>query len=166
MPLSERPDMADYGVPETLDGVLDWSWAEERLVANRNYWLVTVTAQGRPHAMPVWGVWLPESERFAFSCAPTAKKVRNLSTNPQVVVTIDDTVECVSLEGRAAPATDSEAATMASAWADKYEPDPAKRPEMESFALSSLTYLVTPERAFGLIERDDEFGPCATRWIW
>ena len=27
-PRAERPAMADYGVPDELDGVLPWSWAE------------------------------------------------------------------------------------------------------------------------------------------
>lgn len=166
MPRSERPDMAAYGVPDDLDGVLPWTWAESRLIANRNYWLVTASAQGRPHAMPVWGVWLPAAEQFGFSCAASARKVRNLADNPKVVVTIDDTIECVSLEGHAAPADTAGAQMVARTWAEKYEPDPAKRPEMEAFALASLTYLVTPERAFGLIERDEEFGPRATRWVW
>ncbi len=30
-PVVERPQMSDYGVPDDLDGVLPWEWAEERL---------------------------------------------------------------------------------------------------------------------------------------
>ena len=67
-PRAERPDMQDYGVPRDLADVLPWSWAEERLLANRNYWVITASAAGRPAAMPVWGVWLPDSSTFAFSC--------------------------------------------------------------------------------------------------
>jgi hypothetical protein len=48
--------MTDYGVPEELEGTLPWSWAEERLAESRNFWLVTADGNGRPHAMPVWGV--------------------------------------------------------------------------------------------------------------
>ena len=36
---------------------LPWSWAVERLEAERNYWLVTVRRDGFPQARPVWGVW-------------------------------------------------------------------------------------------------------------
>ena len=54
--------MSDYGVPADLDGTLPWVWAEQRLTGNRNYRVVTASAAGRPHALPVWGVWL--AERF------------------------------------------------------------------------------------------------------
>ena len=39
--------MGDYGVPDEVDGALAWSWAQERLVRNKNYWVVTVSAGGR-----------------------------------------------------------------------------------------------------------------------
>ena len=48
--------MPGYGVPDDVGGLLPWSWAEERLVSNRNYWVVTVDADHHPHAMPVWGL--------------------------------------------------------------------------------------------------------------
>ncbi len=91
--------MPGYGVPDDLDGVLDWNWASTRLERSLNYWVATASAEGRPHAMPVWGVWLPETERFVFSCAPRARKARNLRANPRIVVTADDSVEVVVVEG-------------------------------------------------------------------
>jgi len=93
--------MQGYGVTEDPDGLLDWEWAETRLLGCRNYWLTTVNADGRPHSMPVWGVWMPSRQRFGFGCSPTARKVRNLAANQRVVVAPHDTVECISLEGRA-----------------------------------------------------------------
>lgn len=59
--------MADYGVATPSWEPLPWSWAAERLMANRNFWVVTVSAGGRPHAMPVWGVWDEAETSFAFS---------------------------------------------------------------------------------------------------
>lgn len=162
--------MADYGVPRDPTGTLPWSWAEERLVANRNFWVVTVSAQGRPHSLPVWGAWLPDTERFWFSCSPNARKVRNIAENPACVVTVDDTVECVSLEGRAClvdPAADAAAVDEAvAAYVAKYWEDPAQHAESEAFVRSHAIIEVTPDRAFGIIERDDEFSQRATRWRW
>ena len=38
--------------------------------------------------MPVWGVWLPETDRFWFSCSPTSRKARNIAaTGAEVLVT-------------------------------------------------------------------------------
>ena len=162
--------MSDYGVPTDLVGTLPWTWAEQRLVENRNYWLVTASAAARPHAMPVWGVWLPETDRFWFSCSPNARKARNIVENPQCAVTVDDTVECVSVEGRARivdPHRDAAAVGQAVAsYVSKYWGDPTVHAEMEAFVRSHAIVEVTPERAFGVIERPDEFARRATRWRW
>ncbi len=58
-PQASRPYMPGYGVlgPREGTGLLPWKWAEERLTDSRNCWVVTVWPDGRPHAMPVWGVW-------------------------------------------------------------------------------------------------------------
>jgi len=44
--------------------------------------------------------------------------------------------------------------------------DPTTHPENEAFVRSNLIIEVTPDRAFGIIERDDEFAERATRWTW
>ncbi|MBA3267912.1 MAG: pyridoxamine 5'-phosphate oxidase family protein [Acidimicrobiia bacterium] len=170
MPTVERPSMSDYGVPADPAGTLPWAWAQERLVGNRNYWVVTASASARPHAMPVWGIWLPETDRFWFSCSPNARKARNIAENPRCVVTVDDTVECISVEGRARvvdQARDGDAIDHAVAgYLTKYWDDPAVHPEMNTFVRSHAIVEVTPELAFGIIERDDEFAQRATRWRW
>ncbi|MGA9275731.1 pyridoxamine 5'-phosphate oxidase family protein [Ilumatobacter sp.] len=170
VPAVERPSMSDYGVPCDPDGALPWSWAEQRLVANKNFWVVTASAEGRPHSMPVWGVWMAASERFWFSCSPNSRKARNIVENPQCVVTVDDTVECISVEGKARladPVEDAEAVDAAvDAYIVKYWDDPEVHVEMEAFVRSHTIIEVTPDRAFGIIERDDEFAQRATRWNW
>ena len=161
--------MADYGVPADPDGALPWEWAQQRLIANRNYWVVTATVDGRPSAMPVWGVWLPD-DHFWFSCSPNARKARNLAANPHCVVMVDDTVECVSVEGvaRAVAAGDEPDAVdrVADAYLAKYWDDPSEHEQMREFLLSHALFEVTPSVAFGIIEREDAFSQRATRWRW
>jgi hypothetical protein len=167
-PLVERPAMSGYGVPTDDDGVLPWTWAQERLVRNRNYWVVTASASGRPHALPVWGVWLPETDRFWFSCSPEARKRRNIAENPQCAVAVDDTVECVSVEGHAR-VTDpdrDDVGPMIAAYLGKYWADPEVHAEMETFLRANAIVEVAPDRAFGIIERHEEFAQRATRWRW
>lgn len=167
-PRSERPDMAAYDVPADLDGVLPWSWAEERLLACQNFFLVTVSAAGRPHSLPVWAVWMPDRQRWACSCASTARKIRNIRENPQVVVTTDDSVHVVSIEGTAEVVAGDAADAAVAAWAAKYEPlmEGATLEDAEAFMRSNGIIEVTPERAFGIIEEPDRFSSAATRWIW
>ena len=169
MPRVERPAMYDYGVPAELDGALPWEWAQERLIRNKNYWVVTVSADGRPAAMPVWGAWLAD-DTFWFSCSPNARKVRNLASNPNCAVMIDDTVECVSVEGvarRVDPDRDADAVSRAAAaWVTKYWDDPSQHDEMTGFFRSNALYEVAPTKAYGMIEREEDFGPKATRWVF
>jgi nitroimidazol reductase NimA-like FMN-containing flavoprotein (pyridoxamine 5'-phosphate oxidase superfamily) len=165
-PRAERPAMKDYGVPDEPNGLLPWSWAEERLVRNRNYWVVTASANGRPHSLPVWGVWLPESSSFAFSCAPGSRKARNMHVNPQVAFTADNTVECISVEGRARILAADLVDPVAEQYATKYEPDPDKRAELATFVKSHEVWEIVPQRAFGIIEREEDFARRATRWVW
>ncbi len=157
--------MAEYGVPDEPDGLLPWAWAEERLVACRNYWVVTASLDARPHAMPVWGVWLPDPDSFSFGCASTARKARNLRVNPAMVVTVDDTVEVVSIEGRAREATGPEVDRAVDAVVAKYA-DPGGEDEMAGFMRTNPFFVLTPERGFGVIERKEEFAARATRWRW
>ena len=98
MPTAQRPHMPDYGVSEDSDGLLDWTWAETRLERSRNYWLATVSADGRPHLLPVWGLWCSDPDRFVCSCAPGARKARNLRADPRAVVTAEDATEVVSVK--------------------------------------------------------------------
>lgn len=157
--------MSAYGVDQPGWVALPWSWAAERLVPNRSYWLVTVSGTGRPHALPVWGVWDEAEHRFAFSCPPGSRKARNLAADPRVVVTADDTVECVSVEGRAVEVSDEERlATWIERYLAKYQP---LAPELDERFLRENRFLeLEPERAFGVIERNEEFSARATRWVF
>ena len=116
--------------------------------------------------MPIWGIWLPERQRFGFSCAPTARKVRNIAANDQVVFTTDESVECVSVEGRAVPVEGDDLTTMALAWADKYHDGTWPKSDMVTFVADNSAYEVIPERAFGIIETPEQFSTAATRWVW
>lgn len=170
-PRLERPDMADYGVTDETDGLLPWEWAEERLAGSRNYWVTTVNADGRPHSMPVWGVWLADAERFWFSCSPKARKTRNIRDNPGVVVAPTDTVEVVSLEGRAVETSGNVLETTVETYFAKYGEEMGEDLDMDldgvrKFLVDNASFEVIPERAFGIIERADEFAERATRWSW
>jgi hypothetical protein len=91
--------MPGYGMQPAGEGtgLLPWSWAEERLVASRNYWVVSRWPDGRPHAMPVWGIWHDDS--FWFSSSKPSRKSKNLSADPRCVVTTEDADNPVVVEG-------------------------------------------------------------------
>lgn len=164
-PRAERPHMPDYGVDAPGWAPLPWSWAAQRLLACRNYWIVTASASGRPHALPAWGVWDDGEHRFAFSCGPRSRKAANLAGNPQAGVAVDDTVECVSVEGRAAVVVDG---VRRDTWIERYLRTyrPVAAELDAGFLRANLIVELVPERAFGVIEREDEFAARATRWTF
>ncbi len=157
--------MPDYGVDAARWSPLPWSWAAERLRANQNFWVVTVSADGRPHALPVWGVWDDPEARFAFSSGPRARKLRNLAANPQAVVMVDNTVECVSVEGRAAVIREDERRDR---WIERYlaKYQPIASGLSAEFLRRNVVVEFTPQRAFGVIEREEEFSTRPTRWVF
>ena len=162
-PRGERPYMPDYGVDTPAWTPLPWSWAAAKLATNRNYWVVTVSAGGRPHALPVWGVWDDGEHRFAFSCGPRSRKAADLAANPQAAFTIDDTVECLSIEGRASiVAEDARRESWIARYVAKYAP---LAPDLTAdFLRANVVVELVPERAFAIVEREDEFAERATRW--
>lgn len=155
--------MPDYGVDTPEWAPLPWSWAQRRLVGCRNFWVVTASSAGGPHALPVWGVWDGTEHRFAFSCGPRSRKAADLSANPAVAVAVDDTVEVVSVEGRAAPVGDG---PRHDEWVARYLAKyAAEAPGLDAaFLRANLLVEVVPERAYGVIERAPEFATRATRW--
>ena len=153
-PRAERPHMPGYGLPKGRKGLLSWAWAQRRLTGSRNYWLITVRPDGRPHAMLVWGLWLDRA--FYFSTGGTSRKARNLRRNPRCVVGSERADQAVIVEGVAKQVTNEQVlARLARPYHAKYKPwklDPELGP----------VYAVRPRVAFGMHEK--RFASAATRW--
>jgi hypothetical protein len=154
-PKPERPAMRDYGVPEDTSGTLPWSWAQERLEASHNYWVATSAPDGRPHVMPVWGLWFEGA--FWFSTGATSRKAKNLAHDARCSVTTERADEAVIVEGVAAPARDRDALRrFVAAYKAKYDWD--MDPGSDGY------FVVRPRLGFGFIEHPDQFAQRATRW--
>ncbi len=95
-PTADRPHIPGYGVPATLDGVLPWSWAVERLERTMVYWLATAGSDAAPHLIPIWGAWV--DGRWYVEGGPTRWQ-RNLRVNPQLAIHIEIGDEVVIVEG-------------------------------------------------------------------
>jgi hypothetical protein len=99
-PRRSRPDVpASYGVPQSEKGMLPWSHVVERMTAASNYWVGTTRPDGRPHTVPVWGVWVDDT--FFHGGGPDTRKARNLQRNPNMVVHLESGSEVVIIEGTA-----------------------------------------------------------------
>jgi hypothetical protein len=161
-PEASRPVMVGYGTlgPDEGSGLLPWSWAEQRLVGSHDYWVATRWPDGRPHVMPVWGLWM--DDRLWFSSSLGSRKARNLLADPRCVVTTDDAQQPVVLDGVAERVAGHDLlVAMIDATNRKYETsygvdflDPAV----------NAVFRVRPQWAFALDEADFTGSP--TRWRW
>jgi nitroimidazol reductase NimA-like FMN-containing flavoprotein (pyridoxamine 5'-phosphate oxidase superfamily) len=145
--------MQGYGVPESMEGALPWAWAEKRISESHNYWLTSVRADGAPHTMPIWGIWLDGA--YYFSTSATSRKGRNLQHNPKCVICNENAAEAVIMEGVAQQLTDDEIPKRAfSDYKTKYswELDPKQGP----------VWVVRPTVVFAMPEK--QFPKGVTRW--
>lgn len=97
-PVASRPQ------PDWLGGkdLLPWSWAVERLTAERNYWIVTGRRDGFPQARPLWGVWMGDALYITVGHAG----VQRAADDPRVTVHVDSAVDVVIVEGTYERATE------------------------------------------------------------
>jgi hypothetical protein len=158
VPPAGRPHMPGYGILDAGDGsgLLPWAWATDRLAASHDYFVATVTPAGRPHLMPVWGVW--DEGSLWFSCGPASRKARNLAADGRIALATDDALAPVVLEGVAHRVTDPAAVErFARATNAKYDTDYAVQ-----FFADNACFRVAPERVFGI--DTDDFAGSPTRW--
>ena len=142
-----------YGDPSAT--APPWQEVERRLTDAGLYWIATVRSDGRPHAVPLVGVW--HRGAFAFCTGPAEQKVRNLDGNPHVAVSTGSTgaggwdsgTELV-VEGVAARVTEPGALqSLADAWYAKYGDDWA-------FEV----------RGDGFVERSESGGGADNAWVY
>jgi hypothetical protein len=115
-----RPETeSSYGIPASGEGMLSWAFVVERMAGDRTYWVSTTLPGGRPHARPVWGVWV--DDRVHCGGGERTRWVRNLAANPAVVVHRESGDEVVIVEGEAEEVTDEERlARVDAAYEEKY----------------------------------------------
>jgi general stress protein 26 len=123
--MDPRTTELDAPYSEPAAEATPWDRAESVLADAAIYWISTVRADGRPHVTPVIAVW--RDGAIHVTTGPEEQKHRNLTANPNVVVTtginewrgLD-----VVLEGTAARVTDDGVlGDLAAAWEAKYGAD-------------------------------------------
>lgn len=145
--------MDGYGVPQSLEDALPWEWARERFSNSHNYWITSVRADGAPHTMLVWGIWLEGA--WYFSTGATSRKARNLQRNPNCVVCNENAEEAVILEGVARQLDGAQIPQQAFRdYKAKYgwDLDPQRGP----------VFVVRPRVVFAMPEK--QFPKAVTRW--
>jgi hypothetical protein len=150
--------------PESPEGYwrarpIPWRWAQRKLADARNYWIVTVSPGGKPHARPVWGVLIDDVIYF-----DTGSRIgSHLSAKPEVTVHLESGDEVVIVEGMAERVSDdARISAFLSAYNVKYEAGLTSLP--------GALFAVHPKVAFGWVsdptfhDAGAIFGSTGTRW--
>jgi pyridoxine/pyridoxamine 5'-phosphate oxidase len=150
---------AGYGIPSEGSGadLLPWSMVEEWLTKSRNYWVSTASPARRPHAMPVWGLWLDGG--VMFSTGRTTRKARNIAANPDVIIHLESGDDVCILEGRIEAVRDADVLRR---FDDAYETKYNLRPD--AVDSSDPAYILRPRVVLTWLEKD--FPNTATRWTF
>ena len=143
---------AGYVPRGTKPQFLSWEWVTERLQKSHNYWICTTRSDGRPHAMPVWGVFVDNA--VAFSTDPNSLKARNMKARPEIVVHADSGDEVVILEGKV------EKVKLTTAIDDAYNAKYKMR--LSTFPGDASIYQLRPKVVMAWREKD--FVKSSTRW--
>jgi PPOX class probable F420-dependent enzyme len=94
---------------------------EQRLRTDHITWLITVRPDGRPHAVAVWFLW--DGDTVLIFSHPNNQKIRNLQSNPNIVLALDDThqgSDPITIEGTATLLATGDAVTNHTAYIEKY----------------------------------------------
>ena len=151
---ADRPFMPGYGIQEANQGsgLFPWTAVREKMAAARNYWVATVRPDERPHAAPVWGLWVDDT--FYFSTGRESRKAKNLSENPAIVVHLESGDDVIIVEGNVTVVTDEATLDgLDTLYKAKYQVDLMKEEPV---------FAVRPQTAYAWLEKD--FGGSATRW--
>jgi PPOX class probable F420-dependent enzyme len=146
-----------YGTGKEEPGtLLPWHEVERWIAKSRNYWVSTTRADGRPHAMPVWGVWLERA--LWFSTHPESVKGRNIARDPRIVLHLESGDDVAILEGAAEP---HDPAAL-EAFIDAYERKYGYRIETGDRTMG--IHRLPPSSVVAWREAD--FPGSATRWVF
>jgi nitroimidazol reductase NimA-like FMN-containing flavoprotein (pyridoxamine 5'-phosphate oxidase superfamily) len=156
-PVASRPHMPGYGVPKDKKGLLPWSHVTQRMDEAQNYWICTVSPDGRPHTTPVWGMWI--DDRLYFGGSPQTRRNRNLAKNPAVCVHLESGSDVVIMHGDAYELRAPDRALvdrMIAVSKRKY----GYAPKPEDYQTTSGTYVLHPRWVLAW----NKFPKDATRW--
>jgi len=109
------------GYVENAASYLTWDWVSAQLIESKHYWLCSVRADGRPHAVPRWGVFL--DNKLYYDGSPETRHALNIMKNPNVSLHLESGEQAIIMEGTSQAAEKPEpefAQRLAKAIGEKY----------------------------------------------
>ena len=136
-----------------------------RLRAATIYWIATTRPDGRPHSMPVWGVWVDGALWFG----TYGQKVRNLAHQPWTVAHLESGEDVAIIEGPVerlpfAEAPPAVAAAYGAKYVDPTTGEPFRFEAAVESGEDSWLYVLRPRIGHAWVE--GAFVETQTRWTF
>lgn len=163
-PKRDRPQLPKGYITTTPKGMLTWTAAEALLRGAPYVWIATTDADGRPHLIQQWGVWI--DQQLLFDGSERTRWARNLARDPRISFGFQVGDKAAYGEGvsdviRGAPV--ALARRIAAQYSAKYGRGFKYRPKAEQY-VKGYTFRVRPEK---LIVFDvKKFNTSATRFTF
>ena len=151
--------MPSYGVlPHQTAAMLTWDWVDAQMLRARNYWLCTTCSDGKPHAVPIWGVWVEGN--FYFSTGRVSVKARNIRRDARVVLHLESGDDTLIFEGTLVDSHESATlqAAIVRAYAEKYDI------RLDAEDLDAIQFRLQPQKVMAWLESD--YPATATYWLF
>lgn len=146
-----RPHIPGYGISTEKEGLLSWKHVDKWMSESKNYWISTTNPNGKPHARPIWGVWLDDV--LYVGGGSQTKSFRNLKTNPNITAHTESGDKTVIIEGIARLFENPEfAEEISSIYEEKYN-----QPHPLPF------YGIIPQKVFAWTI--EEYDQTPTKWL-
>ena len=88
-----------YNMPRDPEKLLPWDYVSNKMFSAEFYWITSISANGIPHSVPVWGIWF--ENRVFFDGSPKTKWVQNIQKNSKISVHLPSPREVCIIEGSA-----------------------------------------------------------------
>ncbi|WP_269857915.1 pyridoxamine 5'-phosphate oxidase family protein [Streptomyces sp. RPT161] len=133
-----------------------WTPIRTALAEAADYWVCTVRSDGRPHTVPVWGVWWRDG--VVFSTVGSSVKSKNLRGNAKATVHLGSAQEVVIVDGTATEIIDpAELAEIGALFDMKYASGVANTYDLVTARQSGMTVCAVRAEVVRHWRSDDMF---------
>jgi hypothetical protein len=163
-PARDRPKLPKGYITTTPKGMLTWSKVEALLRAAPYFWIATTSADGRPHLIQTWAVWI--DQQLFFEGSERTGWARNLARDPRMSFGMQSGNDAAYGDGasdivRAVPV--ALARRIAAQYGTKYGPGFKYRPKADQYATGYI-FRARPEKLIAFDVK--KFNTSATRFTF
>jgi hypothetical protein len=163
-PARDRPKLPKGYITITPKGMLGWPAVEKLLRASPYFWIATTNADGAPHLIQQWGVWI--DQHLFFEGSERTGWARNLARDPRISFGIQSGNNAAYGDGTAdivRGVPQALARRIAAQYGAKYGPGFKYRPKAEQY-ITGYTFRVRPAKLIAFDVK--KFNTSATRFTF